>query len=64
MADSRSIDPRTHETALRLAVQCRRIIQAVLREEEWIDCDHESYIVLYKGLDRFLTEAGKHESGA
>jgi hypothetical protein len=63
MADSRSIDQETHETAVRLAVQCRRIIQAVLREEEWIDCDHEFYIVIYKGLEQYRAGNFGRESG-
>jgi hypothetical protein len=49
---------------MRLAVQCRRIIQAVLREEEWIDCDHEFYSVIYKGLEHYRAANFGRESSS
>ena len=36
--------------ARRLARQCREIIQACLREEEWADCEKEFEIVIRAGL--------------
>lgn len=34
------MDDRTIERlARRIAIRCRRVIQSVLREEEWADCD-------------------------
>jgi hypothetical protein len=53
VGDFRSTDRRTHETAVRMAVQCRRIVQACLREEEWIDADREFYAVIREGLEAF-----------
>jgi hypothetical protein len=44
-------DRQTHEAAVRLAVQCRRIVQACLREEEWLDADREFYLIIRAGLE-------------
>jgi hypothetical protein len=46
-----SCDPRVHALAMRLARACRNVIQAVLREEEWRDADHEFYLVIRQGLE-------------
>ena len=56
MSNSPSIDSQTHETAVRLAVQCRRIIQACLREEEWVEADREFYEVIRDGLRLYQSE--------
>jgi hypothetical protein len=61
--DSQKTDDRTHETAVRLAVQCRRIVQAVLREEEWIEADREFYTVIREGLEHFRAGGGGRKSG-
>jgi hypothetical protein len=53
MLDFQSTDRATHETAVRLAVQCRRIVQACLREEEWTDADREFYLIIRRGLETF-----------
>lgn len=45
-------DPAMHELAMRLARQCRRIVQACLREEEWPEADREFYTVIREGLER------------
>jgi len=45
-------DPIVHELAMRLARQCRRIVQACLREEEWPEADREFYTVIREGLER------------
>jgi hypothetical protein len=58
MWNSRSTDTATHETAVRLAVQCRRIVQACLREEEWIEADRQFYLVIREGLDSFRRGSG------
>ena len=34
------------ELAMRLAQECRYIIQGCLREEEWLDADYEFYEIL------------------
>jgi hypothetical protein len=36
--------------AWRLAVNCRRIVQACLREEEWRDADQEFFAVIVNEL--------------
>ena len=38
----------------RLARQCRHIIQACLREEEWIDADHEFYLAIRAEISRLM----------
>jgi hypothetical protein len=53
MSDSASIERRLHEAAVRIAVRCRRIVQACLREEEWIDADREFYLVIREELERW-----------
>jgi len=44
------------EAAWQMAQQCRRIIQACLREEEWQDADHEFFGVIREGL----AASGRH----
>jgi hypothetical protein len=51
--ESQSTDALTHNTAIRLARQCRNIIQACLREEEWIEADREFYRIIRAGLEEF-----------
>ena len=43
--------PEVHLLAIRLAQQCRRIVQACLREEEWIEADRQFYAVIRTGLE-------------
>jgi hypothetical protein len=50
---NQSCDPRIHALAIKLAHQCRYIIQAILREEERGDCDREFYTVIREGLEDF-----------
>ena len=49
---NRPCDPRIHALATRLARECRNIIQTCLREEEWIDCDREFYLIIREGLEQ------------
>ena len=49
-------DPRIHEAAIRMAKRCRYLIQACLREEEWMDADREFYLVLREELERFIAK--------
>ena len=58
MWNSQSTDALTHETAVRLAVQLRRIVQACLREEEWVEADRQFYLVIREGLERFREGGG------
>jgi hypothetical protein len=63
MPDSRSTDRVTHETAIRLAMQCRRIVQACLREEEWGDADREFYLIIREGLEQYRSGGNACFSG-
>ena len=38
---NRPVDPDIKKAARIIAVRCRHVIQAVLRDEEKADCDHE-----------------------
>jgi len=42
--------PLPDELAWRLARKCRGIVQACLREEEWLDADRELFGVISEGL--------------
>jgi hypothetical protein len=55
--DSQVADPVIHALAIRLARECRHIIQAVLREEEWADADREFYRVIRSGLEDYRASA-------
>ncbi len=52
---------RLHKSALRMARQCRRIIQACLREEEWHDADEEFYAVILAGMKDHARQISKSE---
>lgn len=45
-----SDDPDVLELALRLARQCRRVVQCCLREEEWAEADREFAAIIAVGL--------------
>ena len=51
--DTQAADAAIHAWSIRLARQCRHIIQACLREEEWGDADREFYRVIRQGLEDF-----------
>src|SRR5437868_2182686 len=55
--ESQPADPRVHEAAIRMARRCRYIIQSVLREDEWADCDREFYLAIREELERLLLES-------
>lgn len=59
MFDSAQTDPRVHEAAVCLAVRCRRIVQACLREEEWIEADRQFYLIIRDGLEALLNCRGE-----
>ncbi len=59
--DTHSADVVIHALAIRLAKQCRQIIQGCLREEEWRDCDLEYYRIIRAGLEEFA--ASKYGPG-
>ncbi|HMO84763.1 MAG TPA: hypothetical protein PKC18_07580 [Lacipirellulaceae bacterium] len=40
----------TDDTARQAAIECRQIVQACLREEEWQDADEEFYNVILRAL--------------
>lgn len=50
---NQATSPEIHEAAARMAYQCRRLIQACLREEEWGDADYAFYMVIRDGLETF-----------
>ncbi|AMV40258.1 hypothetical protein [Planctomyces sp. SH-PL62] len=47
--------PEIHEAAIRIARQCRSIVQACLREEEWADADREFYLIARRELEALKT---------
>lgn len=53
MSNSAPTDRRLHETALRAARRCRRVVQACLREEEWADADEEFYLIIREELAKW-----------
>ncbi|MEW4571306.1 hypothetical protein AB1L88_25820 [Tautonia sp. JC769] len=55
---SRPAEPELHAAAIRIARNCRHVIQGVLREEEWIDADREFYRVARAELEA-LQAGGK-----
>lgn len=57
---SQSADVVIHALSIRLAKQCRNVIQSCLREEEWRDCDLEYYKLIRAGLEEFA--ASKHRN--
>jgi hypothetical protein len=56
--ETHSADVVIHALSIRLAKQCRGIIQCCLREEEWRDADMEFYRLIRAGLEEFA--ASKH----
>jgi len=51
--ENQPTDARTHEAAIRIALRCRHVIQAVLREEEWSEADREFYRVAREELEAY-----------
>lgn len=51
---SQPADAAVHAAAARAAVECRRIIQVTLREEEWRDADREFYLVIREHMERLV----------
>ena len=39
---------------LNIARRCRHVVQACLREEEWIDADQEFYQIIREALEALL----------
>lgn len=56
--ETHSADVVIHALSIRLAKQCRNVIQCCLREEEWRDADMEFYRLIRAGLEEFA--ASKH----
>ena len=62
---SQPADPAIHEAAVRMALRCRHLIQACLREEEWGDADREFYLLIREEQERFLAaRAAEYWTGA
>jgi hypothetical protein len=47
----KSMASDVRDVAMRLARQCREIIQTALREEEWLDAEEEFRWVILAGLN-------------
>ena len=54
--DHKSTHSDLYEVAMRLARECRGIIQACLREEEWLDAEEEFRWVILAGLNEVAKE--------
>lgn len=63
MSNSPSTERLTHDMAVRLAQQCRHVIQACLREEEWGDADREFYQIIRQGLENYRSAGSACSSG-
>lgn len=55
---SQTTSPEIHAAAARMAYECRRLVQACLREEEWADADYAFYVVIRDGLTSFADAEG------
>jgi hypothetical protein len=44
-------DPAIHAAAIRIALGCRHVVQACLREEEWSEADREFYQIARAELE-------------
>lgn len=51
--EAQAADPAIHEASIRIARRCRHIVQACLREEEWIEADREFYRIARIELETF-----------
>ena len=51
--ETHSTDVIIHALAIRLAKQCRTIVQGCLREDEYRHCDMECYKIIRAGLEEF-----------
>ena len=61
---SRPAEPAIHEAAVRMARRCRYLVQACLREEEWMDADREFYFVVREELERFIANRAPSAPGS
>jgi hypothetical protein len=57
--ESQPADAVIHALAIRLARECRSIVQVCLREEEWIEADREFYRVIRAGLEELKATGGR-----
>lgn len=60
--ENQPTDAPTHEAAIRIARRCRHVIQAVLREEEWMDADLEFYRIAREELEGLRANDGNNPS--
>jgi hypothetical protein len=56
-------DSDTHDTAIRMARKCRRIVQACLREDEWSLADQEFYAVIREELEPYRDRQRRGQPG-
>jgi hypothetical protein len=64
IAENQPADPAVHALSIRLARQCRWLVQACLREEEWAEADREFYRVIRAGLEEFQASSARPPSEA
>ena len=57
--ENQPADVVIHSLAIRLARECRSIVQVCLREEEWIEADREFYRVIRAGLEELSSARGR-----
>ena len=55
----RPVDPEIKKAARVIAVRCRHVIQAVLRDEEKADCDHEFTTIAETVITRMVASKRK-----
>ena len=60
--ENQPADALIHALSVRLARECRSIVQVCLREEEWADADREFYRITRAGLEE-LTSSGEEGRG-
>jgi hypothetical protein len=54
LMNSQPCDPTVHEAAVKMARECRFIVQACLRPEEFLEADREFYAIIRQGLENLL----------
>jgi hypothetical protein len=52
-------DSTIHFESMRIAKACRHVIDALLREEERIECDREFYLIIRESLERMTCHGQK-----
>lgn len=56
---NRPADPVIHFEAIKLARACRNVVQACLREDEWLLADESFYLLIREALERLRCDRQK-----